>query len=287
VLHRKLQESTPEPERLEDALTSTVFGLLVCLDAWDVLAQWLGLTRLLKPYEPVQGDCWFWPRMAYAVPDVVLQLNDILVVVEAKLGSGRSDLAVEGAEEVHAARVDQLVRQYECIAVPRAERSPYVEPLERAISDRRCLVQVFVVDGTKRWARDEFVESKGRLPADADLRLVTWQTLYRILSHMPQARWTRDLRTFLERLSLDTFQGIGHNIPVTEAQNTRRWSLERPPLKLRELPRASVDLLALLRRWRAPSAEHQRQRVFAIRSFPLDPVAATVLYGWGLPSKEK
>ena len=44
VLHHKLDETTPEPQRLEDALTSTVFGTLVMTDACDVLHS-LALTR--------------------------------------------------------------------------------------------------------------------------------------------------------------------------------------------------------------------------------------------------
>ena len=45
LLHGKLQESNPEPERLEDALTSAVFGTLIWVEAWDVLigvawAEW-------------------------------------------------------------------------------------------------------------------------------------------------------------------------------------------------------------------------------------------------------
>ena len=45
VLHHKLDETTPEPQRLEDALTSTVFGTLVMTDACDVLAAWLSRAK--------------------------------------------------------------------------------------------------------------------------------------------------------------------------------------------------------------------------------------------------
>ena len=45
VLHHKLDETTPEPQRLEDALTSTVFGTLVMTDATGVLAAWLSRAK--------------------------------------------------------------------------------------------------------------------------------------------------------------------------------------------------------------------------------------------------
>ena len=46
VLHGKLDESVPEPARLEDALTSTVFGALVWTGSWDLLAGWLAVKRI-------------------------------------------------------------------------------------------------------------------------------------------------------------------------------------------------------------------------------------------------
>ena len=39
VPHGKLDESLPEPDRLKDALTSTVFGALVWTGSWDLLAR--------------------------------------------------------------------------------------------------------------------------------------------------------------------------------------------------------------------------------------------------------
>src|SRR5206468_3570724 len=90
LLHHKLDELIPEPQRREDALTSAAFGTLVLVNAWDMLARWLGVSD----DQPVSAnsDCWFWPRLAFAEPDVVLRLGGSLVVVEAKYRSGRNDL---------------------------------------------------------------------------------------------------------------------------------------------------------------------------------------------------
>ncbi|MCH8130685.1 MAG: hypothetical protein IIC70_12405, partial [Acidobacteria bacterium] len=96
LLHGKLDEKTPEPERLEDALTSTVFGTLVLADAGDVLADWLGRARRVDGgRRPVKdrriNGVWFWPQLALAEPDVVLRLGDELFVIEAKYRSDRHD----------------------------------------------------------------------------------------------------------------------------------------------------------------------------------------------------
>ena len=118
-------------------------------------------------------ECWFWPRMAFAEPDVVLWLDGALVVVEAKYRSDRHDVAVDVTAD--PGRGDQLVRQYRSVTTSSGNRMPYAEPLEQAI--RHCeLVQVFLVNARRqRRARREWAESRGHLPPAATLRFVTWQ----------------------------------------------------------------------------------------------------------------
>jgi hypothetical protein len=92
LLHGKLDPAVPEPERREDALTSAVFGMLVSVEALDLVAKWLKV----NDWQSEEGllDCWFWPRLAGGVePDVVLRLGSVLIVVEAKYRSGRHDLS--------------------------------------------------------------------------------------------------------------------------------------------------------------------------------------------------
>lgn len=207
LLHRKLDESIPEPERLEDALTSTVFGTLILVDAWDVLARWLRLP-LAGESAPTECAYWFWPRLAFAEPDVVLRVGRALVVVEAKYRSGRNDRLVLDAE-AELTLCDQLQLQYRCITTPRDRRRPYPEPLERAIRDCK-LTQAFVVDQRRmRTAMREVTESKLLLP-EATVNLVTWQDLFRLLNE-PSAeppRWSVDLLSYLRVIGLDTFAGI-------------------------------------------------------------------------------
>ena len=41
LLHGKLDAGLSEPHRLEDTLTSSVFGTLVMVGEWELLATWL------------------------------------------------------------------------------------------------------------------------------------------------------------------------------------------------------------------------------------------------------
>jgi hypothetical protein len=127
LLHRKLDPAMAEPQRLEDAVTSSVFGTLVLVEAWDLLARWLGA----EPPGSGQGQqvgCWFWPRLAGGVePDVVLRLGPTLLVVEAKFRSGRNDLVADESDDDRP--VDQIVRQFNAVSPPHGRRSPYQDQL--------------------------------------------------------------------------------------------------------------------------------------------------------------
>lgn len=221
LLHRKLDHTIPEPQRFEDALTSTAFGALVLVEAWDTLARWLKVESPSRESLSATGpyECWFWPRLGGVEPDVVVRLGDTLVVVEAKYWSDRHDVEVktqEGAiEEQEVKPSDQLVRQYEAFTTPPDRRVPYFEALELAI--RQCrLKQVFLVNSRKLTrARKEERESRKKLPREARLELVTWQQLFRLLggAHLRRSRWAVDLRWYLIRTELDTFEGIERNLP--------------------------------------------------------------------------
>ncbi len=257
LLHHKLDESVPEPQRLEDALTSTVFGTLLLLERWDIVARWLKLTPLelaSASTGPPHPDLWFWPRMAFAVPDVVLRLGDLLVIVEAKYGSGRHDLTAADEDEQNAC--DQLVRQYRSVVTPPDGRTLYVESLENAIHEC-AFTQVFLVDGRRRRrAEREFYESKGRLPERASLVMVTWQSLYRLLTEPPvqDLRWAVDLRSYLDMSGLGTFSGFGKGgMHLRRAGCVTGWRIRRTS---NGFAHAATNVSAVTSRslegWRAP-----------------------------------
>ena len=257
-LHGKIDESLPELDRREDALTSTVFGALVWTGSWDLLARWLQGGASRGNDGPVAGrwECWFWPRMAFAEPDVVLRLDGALVVVEAKYRSDKHDVPVDVTAD--PGRGDQLVRQYRSVTTSFGNRMPYAEPLEQAI--RSCeLVQVFLVDARRqRRARREWEESRRYLPPEATLRFVTWQDLFRLLREPSRSwRWAADLREYLERLDLDTFEGIGRSsVRADDMRPVGRWRTYQRRPRLRQTMSPVLDgAPAALGRWRV-SARH-------------------------------
>jgi hypothetical protein len=90
LLHGKVDPAVPEPERREDALTSAVFGMLVLLEAWGLIAKWIKVSDW-EPAAEGELDCWFWSRLAGgAEPDVVLRRGSVLIVIEAAVPVGSS-----------------------------------------------------------------------------------------------------------------------------------------------------------------------------------------------------
>ncbi len=228
LLQGKLEPTVAEPQRREDALTSTVFGTLVLVEAWELLGEWLQLPELIDGSDAAR-ECWFWPHLPGGVePDVVLKIGGTVVVVEAKYRSGRHDLSLD--EEYEDKPVDQILRQYNAVSDLRDQRSMHPDALERAV--RECqLRQVFMVDARKiRRARGEFSESRERLPdvAKETFVLLTWQELYSCLlkPEWSRRRWAADLRTYLEDCGLASFQGIKRD--VADADQLTRLSEWRP-----------------------------------------------------------
>jgi hypothetical protein len=281
LLHGKLDEANPEPQRLEDALTSTLFGTLIIVEAWAVITAWFGL----GPNDiasTARADAWFWPRLAFAEPDVVIRLGDYLVVVEAKYGSNRNDGEPECTEAEWKPH-DQLFRQFRSVTTPLAERSLYAESLEEAI--RRChLVQIYAVDGRRRKkAEAECAQSKCNIPAEAVLRLATWQQLYSLLSvpSLETRRWAVDLRAYLERCGLDSFQGVGHHLePAGASQRVLDW---QPSIRLKRLDEVMMPpgSMRAIREWRAPATAMMSTRKWVAFQFPtMDARAGEAILAW-------
>jgi hypothetical protein len=236
LLRGKLLASAPEPQRLEDALTSTVFGTLLMVEAVEVLHEWMSSARDAQgrpaPKSPLRGACeaWFWPGLTTAEPDVVLCLGSRVYVVEAKYRADRhdglpveTDLLEDGDEPV----LDQLKRQWQSVEHIRNGVGRGPDSLLAAVS--RCdATFIFLVDQRRmRTARREYLESLDVMHG-ADLRLLTWQELYRILReavHRETRRWVVDLIEFLDRAGLDSFCGISQFPPdvATCSDRVRSW----------------------------------------------------------------
>lgn len=265
VLHHKLDETTPEPQRLEDALTSTVFGTLVMTDACGVLTAWLSRAKRVDgTREQVQAQSidgiWFWPRLALAEPDLVLQLGDQLFIIEAKYHAGRHDLAgIDGdATDGEPPVTDQLHRQWLSISNRETDHAGYPDDLRRAIATCRKTL-IYVVDGRRsRRAWRQFRESIDHLPYDADCRLLTWQSLHEVIAstELPpkSPRWHALLCDYLQHLGLEGFIGMrshshGRSSDFTAAT---RWLSRLPTyaeLDLRSAVGTQRGALAAARKW--------------------------------------
>jgi len=252
ILHRKLGLLTPEPQRLEDAVTSTIFGTLALVERWDIVLEWLSGSSTARG--DASGTNWFWPTLRTAervsIPDVCVRIGDRFFVVEAKYGSGRHDRTdVEQPEEV----LDQLVCQYSCITAGPDSRIGYAEGLRRAL-DECAVEQIYLVDARRiRRASMELAQSREREPR-MDITLATWQQLdCLIYERGGSARWATDLRQFLDMQGLGAFVGFGRMAPVQVA-SLSKWRFERSgrSARLRDVFRHTiVDSAVRIGSWRS------------------------------------
>lgn len=224
LIHGKLDESVPEPSRLEDALTSTIIGTLALVDSREILCSWLNPdagemnVRRMRPSEQV--DYWFWPRLPYAEPDCVIRIGSVLFVIEAKFRSSKSGASATD----HVAVEDQLVRQVLSINRVREARQGAPSSLIAAIDACTC-VFVYLVDSRKLASAQRELKASAILMPEATLTLVTWQSLYSLLARGNQApRWRLTLSEYLERCGLDAF--CGFTAPPRSSASARdltRW----------------------------------------------------------------
>jgi hypothetical protein len=128
------------------------------------------------------------------------------------------------------------------------------------------LHQVYVVDARKqRRAQRELMESRTRLPAGAQLRMVTWQELFRLLREpeFSGRRWASDLMRYLMLAGLDTFHGMTRNIEgIDSIRQLVRWRAPAPGPGFRRLGAmliSSSGTRALLD-WRKSQVEQNQER---------------------------
>jgi hypothetical protein len=281
LLHGQLDEFNPRPERFEDALTSTVFGAIFWAEDWALLGKWLDIPPSSSQRIPAI-EYWFWPRLGSVEPDVVFRLGNVLVVVEAKYRSDRHDKAAKPEEDDGVG--DQLVLQYESIALPVSQRKQYAEAIECAI--RECqLIQLYVVDAGRQRARREIDQSKQRLPPNAILRLVTWQLLSRVLNdhNALNQGWRSDLAEYLRRCGLEVFSGFSRRrSPGGELSQILDWSIRSayPRLQFQNAFKPEPVQPEMLLRWSLPGgvAEFGFRRAFSNEL--LEGTAQCVILSW-------
>ena len=268
LLHNKLDESVPEPQRLEDALTSTIIGTLALVDAADVLTSWLARA---KSADGKQGHVspgaikgvWFWPQLALAEPDAAIQLGDQLFVIEAKYRAGLHDGPSGADDDPEEHITDQLCRQWQSLHKPHVTHNRCGSELRQAIASCQ-LTLVLIVDARRiRRARRQFLQSVSQAGQDADLRILTWQSLHEILAtHSPQnarPRWATDLSAYLESTGLQGFTGLRQSVTLHAQQ--------------------SIDMLA----WRC--SVHAAAGLVSLFDMPSDSLEPAQLWNIGPGSK--
>ncbi len=201
---KKLLLDQSEPWRLEDGLTSMIFGTLLAARAVNVCNAWL-----LNQHQPDSHDglrMWFWPRLPFAEPDVIVKIGNRMVVIEAKYGSGKHghDDQETPSESVN----DQLIRQVDSIIKIRDRTGSTTPDLAKAIENSEVIFAYLVDARRSANARKEFNESKSKSPCK-DMLFITWQDLFRVLKthHNQDLQWIGDMCDVLELLGLDDFLG--------------------------------------------------------------------------------
>jgi hypothetical protein len=251
-LHGKLSSDIGDgAERLEDVLTSTVFGTLFAAGAWDVVSEWLSRAcredsdglAIDARHGPI--DYWFWPCLDNAEPDLVLRFGTTLVVIEAKYLSGKSGSCTPSCDVVPN---DQLVREWRAIGAA-ADSSGYDPRLRDLVADpatRRVLIYLV---RRNRYAHEvaELEHSLAQAPG-ANMYLLTWEHLDGVLATRVEVRWASELRRYLERRRVTAFRGFGHAFTGAPSKGLHVWKLQRTrvsPSFVDVMPRQpAISLLA-------------------------------------------
>lgn len=235
-LHGKLSERVHAPERWEDVLTSSVFGLLRYLEPMSLLLPALREARRLtgERYRPPDGvdeaEFEFWPRLPGGrEPDVVIKLLGAgrwvgTVVVEAKFLSGKSNRGC-GSEEVEelgptGVDGDQLCDEARGVAL-----AGYPEPILLYLTAHSA----FPYDDVSASQDDlrTFGEAGGLPP----ILWMGWDAFLRPAEQLVKAASRQQVRYLAQDLAnLLARRGFGHfdGFRCTLAKGTFGWTFQRP-----------------------------------------------------------
>ncbi|HYO51336.1 hypothetical protein, partial [Archangium sp.] len=122
-------------DRMEDVLTSNVFGLLRCTAPSELLIPWLSRSRPAVDTSPalIEGDIHaadihFWPRLHRRELDVLVVLRSSrgthIVGIECKYDSGKSEASVDTDSDALASG-DQLADYMNSLAADALHPPPY------------------------------------------------------------------------------------------------------------------------------------------------------------------
>lgn len=126
MIHSELKGKLPEIRDKEDALTSNVFGLIGLLPSF-VLVKILNKAvntedkSFLIDENEIIKELELWKRYEYGEPDIFIETNECIGIIEAKYKSPKSGSASEdtNSKEIKNKEMDQLAKYWKCI-----EKSP-------------------------------------------------------------------------------------------------------------------------------------------------------------------
>lgn len=268
-LHGKIAPEADDAERREDVLTSTVFGTLFAVGAWDVVRSWLLRGRPVGKAPPLaigpveaEADYWFWPRLddtrpgGIVEPDLIIAVGGIIAIVEAKYYAGKSGKGTAEepqAEDAEAVTVDQLVRQWRaCGSGAAAGRC--AATLRDALQSGSPRALFYLVRRS-RWPRESRAAAvSAREASDARIYLLSWEDLDDVLAARDGQRWAREMRSYLRRRDLAAFRGfesaVGPSAAVTMLAASRPRPARRESAWDGVLPAGRVSGLAALAAWK-------------------------------------
>lgn len=201
-----------EQEKMEDILTSNVFGLLKYLPAENGLLPFLseaqtpdGVLPLADLPNGTRADYEFWPQWqrgncAFCEPDVLVRLtlpdnSKKLVLVEAKLWSGKSAGADDQVGSVPPN--DQLAKEWDNLTIYAQEE--VAEPI---------LVYLTADLGRPSEAiQESTAEVRLKRGSEATIAWLSWRHLEAFVAGTSDPL-LRDLGAMLRKLTLFFFRGV-------------------------------------------------------------------------------
>jgi hypothetical protein len=248
---------------LEDALTSTAFGLMRYLPH-GVLVDWLATSRgldglpLALPTDAATAHVELWPYWpdtylgkGHVEPDALVRVGTMVLVFEAKLGSGKS--SEEDATPAKRSG-DQLARQWKAAIDRFASETPpsalvYVTaevalPRDELEESARCLLDRGIAHSMVWTSWGDLARVVlGRLPTATGVEAVVLDDLFRYLtralagSGMPFRGWSA-------RLLADAAVGPRWAYAASAAPRTGYWgSIEVGPTETWSYRAGPVDTL--------------------------------------------
>lgn len=219
-LHGKLGDGTNARDRMEDVLTSNVFGLLRCVAPSELLVPWLSRSRPAVATSPAligeginEASIHFWPRLHRRELDVLVLLRSSrgthVVGVECKYESGKSGASVDTAGNALASDAqtgDQLADYMNALAAD----AVYPRPYNLETVHRRSLIYLTAHASMPRSELETSLRLR-RANALVELYWLPWRELSPLLPREARGPGLplllADLRRVLERRGLSTFTG--------------------------------------------------------------------------------